>query len=104
MMKERPILFTPENAQKCYVGTKTQTRRIIKPQPKVVQDPMWGGGGYVEISNGKLSLSLCKERPNDKDLTSACPYNVPDDRLWCKEAWRLTGNTASVSTKDIPKD
>ena len=32
-MKERPILMTPENAQKCFDGVKTQTRRIIKPQP-----------------------------------------------------------------------
>ncbi len=29
-MKERPILMTPENAQKCHDGTKTQTRRIVK--------------------------------------------------------------------------
>jgi hypothetical protein len=29
-MKERPILMTPENAQKCHDGRKTQTRRIIK--------------------------------------------------------------------------
>jgi len=32
-MKERPILMTPENAQKCHEGTNTQTRRIIKSQP-----------------------------------------------------------------------
>lgn len=29
-MKERPILFTPENAQKVFEGTKTQTRRLNK--------------------------------------------------------------------------
>lgn len=34
-MTERPILFTPENAQKVHVGTKTQTRRIMKNQDKL---------------------------------------------------------------------
>ena len=27
-MKEGPILFTPENAQKTHVGTKINTRRL----------------------------------------------------------------------------
>lgn len=32
-MKERSILFTKENRQKAIDGTKTQTRRVIVPQP-----------------------------------------------------------------------
>lgn len=35
-MIERPILFTPENAQKIHTGIKTQTRRVINPQPEIV--------------------------------------------------------------------
>ena len=50
-MNERPILFTPENAQKIVDGQKVQTRRILKPQPfNVIHahgfvDDQWG---YLE--------------------------------------------------------
>lgn len=30
-----PISFTAENAQKCFDGVKTQTRRLVNPQPNV---------------------------------------------------------------------
>ena len=32
-MKERGIIFRPELAQAVHLGTKTQTRREVKPQP-----------------------------------------------------------------------
>jgi len=32
-MKKYGMLMTPENAQKCFDGTETITRRLIKPQP-----------------------------------------------------------------------
>lgn len=60
-MKERPIFFTPENAQKVHLGTKTQTRRICKPQP------------LADARRGIMEL-----------LT--CPYGKPGDRLWVRES------------------
>lgn len=76
-MKERPILFTPENAQRCHDGTKTQTRRIVNPQPNVVHG--WNGR-YLETNqifrNGQPGL--------------LCPYGVVGDRLWCREAFSET--------------
>ena len=59
-MKSSPILFTPDNAQKVHDGNKTQTRRIIKPQPLTV-----------------LSLYF-RNRPWQRGM-----------RLWVREAWRL---------------
>lgn len=64
-MTERGILFTPENYGKCEVGTKTQTRRIIKPE-------WWN----------------CLDPEDEDDRTKAvkqCPYGTVGDRLYVKE-------------------
>ena len=82
-MTERPILFTPENAQKVFDGTKTQTRRIIKPQP-------------LHISWFDHQNSWCARVRDDTGSAEhpayvmvPCPYGVVGDRLWIREAWRL---------------
>lgn len=88
-MKERPILFTPENAQKVHVGTKTQTRRIVKPQPNVVHG--WNGR-YLETNqifrNGQPGL--------------LCPYGVVGDHLWCREPYRFGANWDIAKPSDVP--
>lgn len=51
--------------------TKTQTRRIIKPQPK--QTPKFGGFGRLWF---------------DGQDEMRCPYGQRGDRLWVREAWQ----------------
>ena len=59
-MSEKPILMTAENYLKCADGTKTQTRRILKPQPEWVGiDPggvnigwLWKGCCFCEPGEG----------------------------------------------------
>lgn len=74
MSKERPILMTPDNAQKCHVGTKTQTRRIMAPQPESVRNgatvPYYGSNEFLEKARH-------------------CPYGVVGGRLWVKHlTWK----------------
>ena len=87
-MKERPILFTPENAQKSHDGLKTETRRL---------------NGLDEINESPNDWAVLCHSPDDivwrfahRTKTASngggmrsikCPYGVVGDRLWTKEAW-----------------
>lgn len=66
-MTERPILFSAPMVRAILAGTKTQTRRVVKP-------------------DGKYRLDLVC--PADGG-PSRCPYGQPGDRLWVREAWRV---------------
>jgi len=88
-MRERPILFNTEMVQAILDGRKIQTRRVIKPQP--LPDP--ARIEYYGISD-KYSLSdwVCTSNSGKvgifKPFSYKCPYGVPGDRLYVKEAWR----------------
>lgn len=82
-MKERPILMTPENAQKCHEGSKTQTRRIVKPTKNHEVDPL---GIYDSVPGDLL----------------ACPYGVVGDRLWVREPWEQVHPLQAEGRFSIP--
>lgn len=80
-MKERPILFSGPMVRAILEGRKTQTRRVVKPQPAHIA----GIGTVLNI---------------DTITGKACPYGKPGDRLWVRETWdgvRLDGGGALVS-------
>lgn len=78
-VRERPIIFTPENAQKVFEGTKTQTRRILKPQPA-------GNGDYWDLYNkGPEWAFWLNDNRMSEPRTWPCPYGQPGDRLWIRE-------------------
>lgn len=72
-MKERPILFSSVMVQAILDGRKTQTRRVIKPQPELFQ---FGGGTWV-----------WKGEPDRFPQIRECPYGQLGDRLWVRETW-----------------
>lgn len=77
-MKERPILFTPENVLKVMRGKKWQTRRVIDPQPEERAD-----GWHVETRprSGYSSESTMRSL-----LPVYCPFGKEGDRLWIRES------------------
>ena len=89
-MKERPILFSGPMVQAILNGAKTQTRRVIKPQPLALRDGLRGwkscaGGGYEVVWNA-LQMS------GSQAIGEFCPYGKPGDQLWVRETWRVNGN------------
>ena len=77
-MKERPVLFSGPMVRAILAGTKTQTRRVIKPQPKTEYAGSFGnfdaGFGYVFSGEDKWRY---------------CPYGGPGDSLWVRETWAV---------------
>lgn len=80
MPKERPILFSGEMVRAILEGRKTQTRRVVKPQPEQRDD-----GWHVAT---KPRSGYSSESTMCSLLPMYCPYGKPGDRLWVRETWQ----------------
>lgn len=76
-MKERPILFSAPMVRAIIDGSKTQTRRVVKPQP--IYDGKFAGGWKVVGKHGH-EAATCGPL-----VSELCPYGHPGDRLWVRE-------------------
>jgi hypothetical protein len=97
-IKERPILFSALMIHALLTGRKTQTRRVVKPQPKSQnvgmvnaaycgEPDVWLVDGAVsEFTIGGETLPYWK-----------CPYGRAGDRLWVRETW-------GVGTRPCPTE
>lgn len=79
-------------------GTKTQTRRIVKPQPHGVA--LVASGNHLFDYRDDLG-DYSRVVPMDKAVT-LCPQGKPGDRLWVREAW--AGSVATVVASADPGD
>jgi hypothetical protein len=92
-----------------FAGIKTQTRRLMTPQPAHLQHHEWRG---QLVHEGEHRLWCWKQhtfenlwdegcREDDRRrLVALCPLGRVGDRLWVKEAWR-TEERASDSVDGI---
>lgn len=101
-MKERQLPFSAPMVRRTLTDEKTQTRRIMKPQPPAEcsihyvlgneswlpaesRTPLrhhweaWGGALFEKRPEGHLCGTHAV----------TCPYGQPGDRLWVREAWRV---------------
>ncbi len=79
-MTERPIIFSGDMVRAILDGTKTQTRRVVKPEPtdyglEWIETPE----GFAAWVDWGLTLDEGQQR--------LCPYGVTGDRLWVRETW-----------------
>lgn len=90
-MKERPILFNAPMVRAIIDGRKTQTRRIMKPQPEPIPADYPGPAGHWWPSKAHQSMLHIETEMQDyngpwKGLAgSACPYGGEGDQLWVRE-------------------
>jgi hypothetical protein len=102
-MKERPILFSASMVRALLEGRKTQTRRVVKPQPKpatvdcvsldsAYPDKPWCWlAQWLDEAGKPLGLEESgKQHGGWPDCSDqfACPYGNPGDWLWVRETWR----------------
>ena len=80
-MQEHPILFSTENVKAILEGRKIQTRRVVKPQPRVILDLFQHNG------NAYVQTNLLERDKNLLNGCIKCPYGQVGDRLWCKETF-----------------
>lgn len=89
-MKERGMIFNGEMVRAILDGRKTQTRRIIKPQPEVTLSGSLSGTWLSRPLNGLLL-------PKIEDIAIHCPFGVVGDRIWVRETWATLGNEDGCS-------
>jgi hypothetical protein len=105
-MRELPILFSGPLVRALLAGTKTQTRRLLKPQLPEIR-PGYGRVGLYEARAAKTN-PFWADFPEREWLVSGsvgearqamggtlprwmCPYGTAGDRLWVRETWRSVG-------------
>ena len=89
-MKERPILFSAPMVRAILEGRKTQTRRIVKPQPSgsnTEKDPYGWRWKWVPTDKRIPIHEWGKDATGWISMLKHCPYGVPGDRLWVRETW-----------------
>ena len=80
-MKQSPILFSTDMVKAILEGRKTQTRRVVKPQP------YFESYYLMELCGESLTIDY---NQGDNNPVVKCPYGQTGDVLWVRETWRLT--------------
>jgi hypothetical protein len=91
-MRERGLPLSPMMARATLraEAPKTMTRRIINPQPWARPEPTEDGRWQLFAGDEGFAPFLC-------------PYGVPGDRLWGREAWRTLEKFDCLPPRDVPR-
>jgi hypothetical protein len=114
-MKERPIIFSAPMVRAILAGKKTQTRRVVKPQPPEIlaayaPKVYWPARDrHMTHGDPDGAAYLQFERPGDYDGAHVmrggfgfrCPYGQPGDRLWVRETFAIVPRTAYRCSRGV---
>lgn len=115
--KERPILFNADMVRAILNVKKTQTRRVMKPQPyrgrygdkhpthpNGVIGPLPGslGGSDYHVWQGPHATAPLTIDAVHVALRQ-CPYGKPGDLLWVRETWAVGNGYDGMPPRSIPQ-
>ncbi len=98
-MTELPILFSAPMVRALLDGSKTQTRRLVKPE----------GAHHLFQFRGTTAAAGADEPTGDWAWCGSshvvnkhirCPHGKPGDRLWGREAFRLCAEADAIPPRD----
>jgi len=87
-MRERPILFSGPLVRAILDRRKTQTRRLITPQPEHVREHM---DGRIRVPDGwrwRETYGADDGGRFAENVAEHCPFGRRRDLLWVRETWR----------------
>lgn len=84
--KERPILFSAPIVRAILAGEKTQTRRIVKPVRGFEHNDILKYG--MPCAADPWAVWWHSSVTDRVGCLQECPYGVPGERLWVREAWK----------------
>jgi len=96
----KPILFNTEMVKAILDGKKTQTRRLVQPQPPTNAKIKFGNGMEVAVDEGATLF-------NERRLSYApkyLPYRIltgQADYLWVRETWCTDDDMADVFEENL---
>ena len=88
---ERGMIFNGEMVRALLDGRKTQTRRIIK-------DCTVGSDQISKFIQIEKKFIGCYPEDVPELIRECCPYGVPGDRIWVREAFRVHSRATDVAT------
>ena len=98
-MKEHPIPFNTPMVRAILEGRKTQTRRVVDPQPESTPFQVHG-----ESTGDWFTPNLSyPKRGAMMSCRWKCPYGQTGDRLWVREAWNITHKSDLAPGEKIGK-
>jgi hypothetical protein len=101
-MKERPILFSGPMVRAILEGKKTQTRRVVRPQPilKPCADEKVGHAWHWK--KGRREAIWWEKIATPMSMLQHCPYGGPGDRLWVRETWYSVAENDQLKPTKMP--
>lgn len=110
-MTEIPILFSAPMVRALLDGSKTQTRRVVKPQPtdsmgetydgKIFGPELYEPAGYDK--NGEMipMPEIYGIYDEDGEWGIKSPFGQPGDQIWVKETWRTWASLDNVKPSNL---
>lgn len=82
-MKERGVIFNAEMVRAILDGRKTQTRRLVNPEP----DPPQLLEARTAESGCVYAIHANRSNVHQGRFRWDCPFGKPGDRIWVRETW-----------------